>query len=41
MFKLIIQKTYQCFLVKFYPDCYEFITIERVNSSGTVIEYSK
>ena len=40
MFKLFIEKTFQCFLVKFYPDDYEFKIIERVNSSGSAIEYS-
>jgi len=26
-------------LVKFYPDYYEYKNIERVNSSGSVVEY--
>lgn len=26
-------------LVKFYPDYYEYKKIERVNSSGSVVEY--
>lgn len=40
MLKLLIEKSFQCFLVKFYPDYYEFKTIERVSSSGSFIEYS-
>lgn len=27
-------------LIKFYPDYYEFKIIERVNSSGSLIEYN-
>ena len=28
-------------LVKLYPDYYEYKIIERVNSSGSVVEYSE
>ena len=40
MLKFIIERMIQCFLVKIYPDNYEFKTIERVSSSGSFIEYS-
>lgn len=28
-------------LIKFYPDYYEYKIIERVNSSGSLVEYSE
>ena len=31
----------QYLLVKFYPSHYEYKSIERVNSSGSFIEYSE
>lgn len=40
MLKLIIERMIQCFLIKIYPDSYEFKTIERVSSTGSFIQYS-
>jgi hypothetical protein len=31
---------FQYLMVKFFPDYYEYKVIERVNSSGSFIEYS-
>lgn len=39
MLKFIIERIIQCFLIRIYPDNYEFKTIERVSSSGSFIEY--
>lgn len=39
MIYTIIEKLYEYLLVKFYPDYYEYKNIERVNSSGSVVEY--
>ena len=40
MLKELIEKSFYCFLVKFYPDYYEFKSIKRVSSSESFIEYS-
>ena len=40
MIKIIIEKIYQCILIKLFPDYYEFKTIERTSSTGSFIEYS-
>jgi len=37
----IIKNFYHYLLVKFFPDYYEYKVIERVNSSGSFIEYSE
>lgn len=37
----LIIKIKQYFLVKYYPDYYEFKNIERISSSGSFIEYIK
>jgi hypothetical protein len=36
----IIVNIYEYLLIKFFPDYYEYKVIERVNSSGSFIEYS-
>lgn len=36
----LMDNVIKCFLIKIYPNHYEFKTIERVNSSGSFIEYS-
>jgi hypothetical protein len=36
----IIIKIYEYFLVKLFPENFEYKNIERVNSSGSFIEYS-
>lgn len=40
MFKELFNNILQYLLVKFYPDYYEYKVIERVNSSGSFVEYS-
>ena len=35
----IIKKIYECFLVKLFPQNYEYKNIERVNSTGSFIEF--
>ena len=41
MIYTIIEKLYEYLLVKLYPDYYEYKIIERVNSSGSLVEYSE
>jgi hypothetical protein len=36
----ILKNLFQYLLVKFYPEHYEYKVIERVNSTGSFIEYS-
>jgi len=36
----LFKNFYQYLMVKFFPDYYEYKVIERVNSSGSFIEYS-
>jgi hypothetical protein len=36
----IFKNLFQYLLVKFYPEHYEYKVIERVNSTGSFIEYS-
>jgi len=39
MIKEFLNNLLQYLLVKFYPEYYEYKSIERVNSSGSFIEY--
>ena len=39
MIYTIIENLYEYLLVKLFPDYYEYKNIERVNSSGSVVEY--
>lgn len=41
MIKELFNSLIQYLLVKFYPDHYEYKVIERVNSSGSFVEYSE
>jgi hypothetical protein len=34
------KNSFQYLMVKFFPDYYEYKVIERVNSSGSFVEYS-
>jgi hypothetical protein len=36
----IFKNFYQYLMVKFFPDYYKYKVIERINSSGSFIEYS-
>jgi hypothetical protein len=40
MIRELLNNLFQYLLVKLYPDHYEYKSIERVNSSGSLIEYS-
>lgn len=40
MLQFIIYRFIECFLIKIYPNHYEFKTIQRISSSGSFIEYS-
>ena len=41
MILTIFKNLFQYLLVKFYPEHYEYKVIERVNSSGSFVEYSE
>ena len=41
MFTELFTNLFQYLLVIFYPDNYEYKSIERVNSSGSFVEYSE
>jgi hypothetical protein len=40
MLYTIIVKLYEYMLIKLFPQNYEYKVIERINSSGSVVEYS-
>ena len=40
MIQEIFRNIFQYLMVKFFPHYYEYKVIERVNSSGSFIEYS-
>jgi hypothetical protein len=40
MIQQLFKNFFQYLLVKFFPDYYEYKVIERVNSSGSFVEYS-
>ena len=40
MLREIFKIFFQYLMVKFFPDYYEYKVIERVNSSGSFVEYS-